>query len=180
MSDVGEKTYGTAPGVSRYVGYMPGTERHFTDATVPSLASVNDILDQVAAEIHLELAVNGYQIDTAATVLADAPMAHAFLAQCNNLGAAARVLMTMPLEADPDSEIRPNFSKIYKDQLAKIEGGGLEALLLVRPSTTSGNLRMSNTGQKDAAGTDKKSLFWLGQFMPPGLRIEEETRYYNQ
>ena len=170
-------TYGSADGVGRYVGYMPGTERHFTEATVPSLDTVEGILDQVASEIHLQLADNGYQIDLAADVLADAPHAHAFLAQCNNLGAAARVLMTMPYEADPDSETRPNFAKLYKDQIAKIEGGGLEGLGLVRPSTLAGNLRMSNTGQFNTDGSTKKPLFWRGQFSPPGEPYYDDEKY---
>ena len=174
---VGVYTYGSAVGVGSYVGYMPGTERHFTEATTPSLDTVNDVLDQVASEMHLALAESGYSVDLAATVLADAPRAHAFLAQCNNLGCAARVLMTMPYEADPDSESRPNFAKLYKDQLAKIEGSGLESLGITKPSTAIGNLRMSNPGQFNSDGTTKDPMFWRGQFTPPGLRVDPEPEY---
>ena len=175
---VGLYTYGSAAGVVRYIGYMPGTERHFTEATTPSLETVEGVLDQVASEMHLALAENGYTVSLAATVLADAPLAHAFLAQCNNLGCAARVLMTMPYEADPDSETRPNFAKLYKDQLAKIEGAGLGVLGLVQPSTAVGNLRMSNPGQFHSDGTTKKPLFWRDQFAPPGMTVDPDPIYY--
>ena len=174
---VGTYTYGSAAGVAQYVGYMPGAERHFTDATLPTLTTVELMLDQIASEINLKLAEAGYTITLAATVLADAPQAHAYLKQCNEVGAAARVLMTMPLEADPDSETRPNFAAIYKTQLKGIDGSGLESLGLVRSSGASGNLRMVRTGQTDSAGVKRKPLFWIGQFAPTGLREEQATGY---
>ena len=168
---LGLYTYGSVAGVVVYVGYMPGgQERHFTESTVPSESTVESILDQVASEINLLLADNGYQIDLAATVLADAPRAYDFLAQVNNLGAAARVLMTMPMDIDPDIDTRPSFAAMYKDQLKKFEGGGLETMGLIRPSNLAGNLRMANTGQFNADGTTKLPLFHRGQFAPPGLR----------
>ena len=174
---LGDFTYGSVAGVAVYVGYMPGSqERHFTEATVPSSATVESILDQVAAEINLLLADNGYQLDKAEDVLSAAPRAHDFLAQVNNLGAAARVLMTMPMDIDPDIDTRPSFSAMYKNQLTKFEGGGLETMGLIRPSNLSGNLRMANTGQFNSDGTTKKPLFWRGQFAPTGLR-EDDPRY---
>lgn len=166
-------TYGEVVGIGRLVGYLPGVEdRLFSEATVPSTTNVELLLDTVATEIQSYLAKNGYPVDPAATVEADAPRAFAFLRATNEIGAAALLLQTFPYEADPDSESRPNWDKLYRQRLDLIDDKALDNLGLTASVSQSSNLRSGSW--KDGDGNVKKPLFERAQFDYPSSRTLTE------
>ena len=88
---VGANTYGTVAGVEKLVGDLVAS-RTFGAGTVPTLAQVEGILDDVASDLNRELESAGYTVPVTSV---DAT-ALAFLRASNNYGAAAVVLGMLP------------------------------------------------------------------------------------
>lgn len=133
-------TYGTVVQVQRLVGDLaPG--RVFTATSQPSLADVESILDDIATEVHAELSLGGYPVETKATLDSSYPRAAGWLANINSLGAAMRLSDTEPGEATPNFEIASVQTRLgriaaqYKAGLDKIKGSTLEGLGLPRSSS---------------------------------------------
>lgn len=90
-----DSIYGSIVGIEAMVGDIVA-DRTFTDTTIPSYNTVQDILFGVAAEIAVELRQNGYFAPVRAN---EFPESYEYLVHCNNAGAAARVLSTLPMES---------------------------------------------------------------------------------
>lgn len=98
---VGPNTYGTVARVQARVGDLVDG-RVFSTGTVPTLAQVEVLLDDVAARINMELRAMGYTVPVV-NVGTDVE-AFEYLRAANSAGAAALVLNTVPGELfDPDS-----------------------------------------------------------------------------
>lgn len=89
---VGANTYGTVVRVETLVGDLVPS-RDFTTSTIPTEAQVEQALDDVAAEINVELEWAGYTVPVASSTNATA---HAYLVAANSAGAAARVMTMVP------------------------------------------------------------------------------------
>lgn len=95
-------SYGTIAGVQLLIGDIVDS-RTFSVSTVPTLVEAEKAIDDVADELNSLLDVYGY---TAPVVLADFPFAYGMLRSCNEAGAAARLLGSVPPNVyDPDEEI---------------------------------------------------------------------------
>ncbi len=100
---LGANTYGTVARVEARIGDLVSS-RKFTDGpdTTPSLAEVEAILDDVAAEIDAELKIANYSVPVKE---ADDAEAFVFLRKANSAGASAVILNMFPGTAfDPNDE----------------------------------------------------------------------------
>jgi hypothetical protein len=165
---LGANTYGTVAGVQRLIGDIVES-RTFGTGTVPTLAQVEEELDNAAAELNNELDVNGYTVPVNA---ADFPTARAYMKAANEYGAAAVLLGTIPAQAyAPDDEVdtgSENRAKQYnqKFQAAKKAIGEKR----VRAGMRVGRLANVFSGsQEDAEGNEKDPLFTRGMDDYPGV-----------
>lgn len=171
-------TYGSVASVERIVGDIVDG-RKFGSTTVPSLAQVEAGLDEAASMMHLALAAAGYPVDLAATVLSDAPRAHAFLATVNSVGGAAIALDYAPAEAvvPQGEEIGQTRSQRlwarFNRGIKALEGEGLDALGLTKGSTVADKLVVGSYLNSD--GKKKLPLFKRGGLDFPNTRDLTET-----
>jgi hypothetical protein len=169
---VGANTYGTAAGVQNLIGDIVAS-RVFTTGTIPALATVEAILDQVAGEINVHLKANGYSVPVA---LATDPEAHALLLQANNAGAAAVLLSTGPSEAWE----QPGLDDVSRGRRHMFENLLTRTLKLIQerrlPATrTSLGFEDLIVGSKlDTDGKTRTPIFTLGRWDYPGTRSLSE------
>jgi len=88
-------SYGNTTGVERLVGDI-FVSRTITSTTVPTTLQVDLTIDDIASEINVALAANGY---TAPLSTANDPIVHRWLEAINNYGAAAMLLGSIPMTA---------------------------------------------------------------------------------
>ena len=160
-------SYGTEAGCEQKAGWVV-PDRDFDSASVPSDTEVHNIIDTVAAEIHIALAEAGYPIQTKADVTTNAPRAVKWLEQLNELGAAADIIQNFGIAGDPEDNSRPSgyWRKRFEDGLKRIRGGALDHLGLSRVRDLSEYL--VGTSYKDTDGNVKKPFFKRGMFDAPG------------
>lgn len=93
-------TYGTSTGVERLVGDIV-VNRSFTTASIPTLAQVEQFLDQTASDLNVALSAAGYAVPVSTTSV----IARQWLQNVNEKCAAALVLTSIPMTAiAPGSE----------------------------------------------------------------------------
>ncbi len=167
---VGANTYGSVAGVEKLVGDVVAS-RTFGTGTVPTLAQVEGILDDVASDLNRELEVEGYTVPVAS---ADAT-ARDFLAAANNYGAAATVLGMVPATTyNPDDEETGNeraqmYSRHFAHAIKMIREHRLKA------GGTSNLSAIYAGASEDDDGNTKLPLFTRDMGDYPGARslIEE-------
>ncbi len=98
---VGANSYGTVAKVQARVGDLV-SGRAFSTGTIPTLAQVEGLIDDVASRINMELRANGYNVPVANSD--NDVEAYAYLSYANSAGAAALALNTLPgIVLDPDA-----------------------------------------------------------------------------
>jgi hypothetical protein len=164
-------TYGTVLGVHRRIGWLNANRTYFDGSTNPTIEQVELTLDQVATEIHANLAKAGYPVSTKATLESSSPFSAKWLALLNEDGAAAFILMSNPLAYDPESAGQ-NPAKFwqsrYTNGLALLASGFLDDLDL--PKTESESSLLYSGSSQDEDGYEKNPLFYRGQFDYPSSR----------
>src|SRR3990167_9452305 len=91
-------TYGTVARVERIIGDIVES-RKFREETTPDKTNIEGALDDVASEIHMELAKHGYDVLTNAALTTLAPRVQLFLQHANSVGAAVYIINTISAEA---------------------------------------------------------------------------------
>lgn len=164
-----DSTYGTVIGVEMLVGDIVAS-RTFTDTTIPSYDTVQDLVFGVAAEINVELRQNGYYAPVRA---ADDPIAYEYLAHCNNSGASARALSTLPME----SYVIPTEERSGGDRREMLDRELWHCIQRIRrqelPAGRQESMfkRMYAGSQKDrTSGATKDAVFSRSKFDNPGAR----------
>ncbi len=89
---IDSSSYGTQVGVQALVGDIVAS-RVFTSGTKPTLVEMEKAIDDVADQINSLLDAYGYAVPV---VFANFPIAYGFLSACNDAGAAARLLGSVP------------------------------------------------------------------------------------
>ena len=92
---IDEDSYGTVLKVEDLIGDM-GQGRKFNYTDTPTIAQVEDFINDMAAELNMWLENYGY---ASPVIEADFPNAHRILYLANSAGAAAMVLSMQPAEA---------------------------------------------------------------------------------
>ena len=159
-----DSTYGSVAAVELLVGDIVAN-RTFTDTTVPSFDTIQDLVFGVAAEMNVELRQNGYYAPVRA---ADDPIAYEYLAHCNNSGAAARALSTLPMESyvipteeRSGGDRRELWHCIQRIRRQELPAGRQESMFK----------RMYSGSQKDrTSGSTKDAVFSRSKFDNPGAR----------
>lgn len=118
---VDANSYGTVARVEARVGDMVEA-RTFSVSTVPTLAQVENLIDDTAARVNAELRAQGYTVpvDNSGTDVE----AFAWLRAANSAAAAATILNTVPGESlDPDipDEIRIRRQGLWGEYMAVIK-----------------------------------------------------------
>lgn len=99
---IDSSSYGTKIGVEALIGDIVAS-RTFGAGTTPSETEMEAAIDAVANQINSLLDSVGYTVPVSN---ANFPIAFGFLKACNNAGAAARLLGSVPPNVyDPDEEI---------------------------------------------------------------------------
>lgn len=166
-------TYGVVAGLQRRVGWMVPDKR-FSANTSPTLGEVEQILDQVASRIHMQLQQHGYPVNTYAEVLALSAPAARWLRWLNEVGAAGELTQMFPMEAMPDYDTsrfghgRPSYSSDFKRGLQQIGTNALERLGLTKETESSSDLVCGSCTTTD--GETKKPIFTRGMYDYPGTR----------
>lgn len=170
---VGAYCYGTVAGVQQKVGWVVPA-RTFGASTMPTTTEVENILDQIAAEIHAKLVEAGYPASTTATVLANAPRVSKWLEQLNEAGACAEIVMSFAIAGDPESGGNPSgyWKDRYERGLEMIAGRFLNDLGLTRTNALSAHLVSGSTYDTD--GNEKHALFKRKLFEVPGATVDSE------
>jgi len=167
-------SYGTTTGVQQKVGWVVPA-RTFSGTTVPTTTEVENIIDQIAAEIHAKLAEAGYPVSTKAVVLANAPHACKWLEMLNESGACAEIVMSFAVAGDPESAANTPASywkSRYKDGKDLIMGRFLNDLGLTRTNALSSHLVSGSTYDTD--GNLKAPFFKKRMWEVPGETADEE------
>lgn len=160
-------TYGTVARVQALVGDIV-SGRIFTTGTIPTLAQVEVILDDIASEINVELEGARYTLETAADFATNQPRVSDFLITLNTRGAAAEVLSTLPNQAvapaiEGDALDRATFyHRRYLSGLKRIREKQLNA--------TRSALRVKAGGATDSLGNTTKPIFTRDLTDFPGTR----------
>ncbi len=99
---IDSSSYGTKAGVEALIGDIVNS-RTFTANTVPTETEMVKAIDDVADMINSLLDAIGYTVPVDSS---DFPVAHGYLVACNEAGAAARLLGSVPPNVyDPNEEI---------------------------------------------------------------------------
>ena len=171
---VGAYSYGTVAGVQQKVGWVVPA-RTFSASTVPTTTEVENIIDQIAAEIHAKLVDAGYPATTAALVLSGAPRVAKWLEMLNEAGACAEIVMSFAIAGDSQSGAdypASYWKNRYKDGLKMIAGRFLSDLGLTRTNALSAHLVSGSTYDED--GNLKHALFTRKMFEVPGETVFDE------
>lgn len=168
---VNSYSYGTVDGVYRRVGWLTEGRAYFAGDTRPSLEEVEQTLDNIASEIHMNLATAGYPVNTNAALTTDSARVQGWLKALNEDGAAAALCQMNPIAGNPESgENNPSafWSSKYKNGLKLITQGGLDALGLSR-TTTNADMIYSGSSEDDD-GNEKLPIFTRGMTDFPSSR----------
>ena len=170
---VGSYSYGTVAGVQQKVGWVVPA-RTFGASTVPTTIEVENIIDQIAAEIHAKLVDAGYPVNTAAAVLVSAPRVSKWLEMLNEAGACAEIVMSFAIAGDPESSSNPSsyWKRRYEEGKKMIAGRFLNDLGLTRTNALSSHLVSTSTLDED--GNEKHALFTRKMFEVPGETVFDE------
>ncbi len=164
---VGANSYATVARVEARVGDMVAA-RTFGAGTVPTVTEVEEIIDDIAAEINAELEAARYTLETAADFATNQPRVSDFLIACNSWGAAAAVLDMLPsisIGAGLDGEgggRRDALNRRYLACLKRIREGRLSA--------TRSAIRIKVLSQADKDGNTKLPIFTRDITDFPGTR----------
>jgi hypothetical protein len=167
---VGANTYAEHEDVERLIGDLV-ENRTFTTDTVPSLAQVEEELDNAAADLNRELDAAGYTVPVDAT---NYPTAYAFLVAANAYGAAAVLLSTVPAEGyEPAEEVEvpgttraQTYANKFKHALNAIKDQSR-----FRAGRRVNRLENVFAGsQEDDDGNEKQPIFTRGMDDYPGRR----------
>lgn len=150
-------TYGTVARVEALVGDVVAG-RTFGAATKPlNDDEVEDILDDIAADINIEWEGARYTLETAANLETNQPRVFDYLRSLNSIGAAAMVLDTLPsisIGAGIDGEgggRRDALQRRYLSGLKRIREGRIRA--------TRSAVRINVGSATDSDGRTKKPIF---------------------
>ncbi len=161
-------TYGSKELVEAMVGDIV-VGRVFTDSTTPTAATVQALLDGVAAEMNVEMRQQGYRIPLR---YGDDPQAYLNAVHANNAGTAARVLSTMPMEAyslpnegESGGDRREMWDRELWHFLQRVRRGDLGAI-----KDSSLMSTMFSGSQETSGGSKKLPLFTRAGFDFPGSR----------
>ena len=160
-------TYAEHEDVERLIGDIV-EDRTFTETTAPSLAQVEEELDNAALDLNRELDQVGYTVPVSET---DYPTAYGYLKAANAYGAAAVLLSTIPADVyDPTEEVeQPGttraqvYSNKFKSALKAIKDNRLRA---GRRVARLANLHAG--GSEDDEGNEKDPIFNRGEDTYPG------------
>jgi hypothetical protein len=166
---VDANTYAEHEDVERLIGDIVD-DREFTTGTVPTLAQVEQELDNVAADLNRELDQVGYTVPVSQT---DYETAYNFMKAANAYGAAAVLLALVPAQTyEPveDTEAPPvdritMYSRQYQHALKVIKENRLRA---GRRKQRTGDLFCGS--QEDEDGNEKYAVFTRGMDDYPGRR----------
>jgi len=167
-------SYGTVSGVQQRVGWVVPA-RTFSASTIPTTTEVENILDQIASEIHAKLTEAGYPVDTKAVVTVSAPRAVKWLERLNEAGACAEIVMSFAVAGDPESAANTPasfYKSQYKEGKEMIVGRFLNDLGLTRTNALSSHL--VSTSYEDSEGVVKLPFFTKRMWEVPGETVEEE------
>ncbi len=165
---VDTNTYGTVARVQARVGDLV-SGRVFSTGTIPTLAQVEEILDDTAARLNMELRANGYDVPVANS--GDDVEAFNYLRGANSAGAASLVLNMLPgAVLDPDSpdentNRRRGLWAEYKAALGYINDGSLPATR----SITSETQKAFSGSQEDSDGNETEPAFTREVTSYPGV-----------
>lgn len=163
---VSNNTYGSVLAIERMVGDIV-LDRDFTTTSVPTTAQVEQILDDVAADMNRSLLASNY----AAPISTGDSINRSWAVSINNYGAAALVLATIPQHAmTPGQEALgaariQMYQALYDRGITSIEDNKLDA----------GRNRRSRLGaiysgsQEDTDGNTKKPSFTRTMTDFPGV-----------
>lgn len=168
---VNEYTYGTVDGMHRRIGWLTEGKTYFDGDTDPTLEEVVATLDDIASDIHINLAGAGYPVNTNAALTSGSPRVQRWLQTLNEDGAAAFLGQQNPIAGNPENgENNPvaYWKARFKAGLKLIAEGGLDSLGLDR-GTTNASLLFSGSSQ-DENGNDKLPIFKRNTFDYPGSR----------
>jgi len=167
-------SYGTVALVQARIGWVVPEHADFGKTTTPSLSQVEDVLNQIAAEIHVKMMEAGYPADTKAAITISAPRAVPWLERLNVAGACADLLQGFPVANDEEGGSSPEktWRKIYENGLKLISGIALEKMGLTKAASTTG--QMVCTSVYDSNGDKKDPLFKREMFSPMNVEVEDE------
>lgn len=163
---VSTNSYGATTGIERLVGDVV-ISRGFTTTSIPSLAYVEGMIDQTAAELNRALAAAGYT----APVSTGETINRQWLAGINEYGAAALVLGSMPMTA-----ISPGREDAGDNRLEMFQAFFNKALTTIKNQELSAGRSRGRLGavfsgsQSDSDGNRKLPLFRRGMDDYPGSR----------
>jgi len=160
-------TYADHEDVERLIGDIV-EDREFTTETTPSLAQVEEELNNAALDLNRELDQVGYTVPVSET---DYATAYGFLTAANAYGAAAVLLSTIPANVyDPTEEVeQPGttraqvYSNKFKSALKAIKDNRLRA---GRRVSRLNNLHAG--ASEDDEGTEKEPIFTRNEDHYPG------------
>ena len=173
---VGANSYGTVARVELLVGDLVAS-RTFSTTTTPTIAQVEQMIDDTAYEINAALRSNGYTVPVANS----SPNVETFgvLRAANSYGAAALVLAMLPSEAwvsnsEADIEItksrRSFYEKKFNDIIKAINSFKLYA------TRTGDSMEAYAGSQEDTeSGETKLPIFTRSQTDYPGSRTLQES-----
>jgi hypothetical protein len=171
---IGDNTYAEAVDVQRLIGDIVES-RTFTTGTVPTLAQVEEELDNAASELNVALDDAGYTVPVDET---DWPTAYEWIKAANTYGAAAVLLSTIPSDGyEPDEEVESpattraqTYGNKFKSALKRIEKNKLRA------GRRKDRLADTFAGsQEDDDGNTKAPIFIRGMDDYPGRRSLTES-----
>lgn len=163
-------TYGNVARVEAMVGDVPAgsTIRTFTTDTTPTKEQVERWLDAYAAELNAKLTLHGYPQPVVELTY---PVAFQILRDANAAAAAARVLNSMPGEAQmgtSDAEFPGRASNLFRQFTTVVKM--IEAHELPAGRVSGKHFRTYSGSQENSDGETKKPIFTRGIFDRPGTR----------
>ena len=169
---LGIYTYGTVARVQTLGGDAVAL-RVFATGTVPTLAEVESILDDIAAEIVMVLQKAQYTLETAANLIINQPRVHEYLRMLNSVGAAAVVLETLPsvaIMAGEEGEGGGRATSLRRRYLS-----GLKLIREGRLSATRSIVEKAWAGSaQDDEGNVKEPAFTRAMTDYPGVWTDED------
>jgi len=161
-------TYAEHTDVERLIGDIV-EDRTFDTDTAPTLAQVEEELDNAALDLNRELDQVGYTVPVSET---DYPTAFGYLKAANAYGAAAVLLSTVPANSyNPDEDVEQTgetrattYGNKFKSALKAIRENRLRA------GRRSARLAHLFAGaSEDSEGNEKEPIFTRGEDSYPGL-----------
>lgn len=162
-------TYAEHEDVERLIGDIVES-REFTTGTIPSLAQVEEELDNAAHDLNRELDQVGYTVPVSET---DWPTAYKFLKAANAYGAAAVLLSTVPSEGyEPAEEVETPAATRAQTYANKFKSA-LKAIRENRLRAGRRKARLADAfagSQETDDGEEKLPIFTRGMDDYPGRR----------